>query len=419
MQVGGLDTLRPVDNLNAIPKPQTVVPIGGKEPTMSQPTHFSASLPRHVGIRLGAAVLVCFALLFFALSVPAAHAQSQPGTPNGTPSDQHVAPQGGGSITGTVVDRSGAVVVGAKITLSQPNQSTTQETLSGNSGEFSFANVPAGPFKVSVAAQGFASADSGGVLQPNDTFIVQPITLPLAANLTSVEVLAPGSKLAEQQIKQEEQQRVLAVFPNFYVSYLPNAAPLGSKQKFELAWKTTIDPVTLIVVVGIAGIQQANNQYGAYGQGVQGYGKRFGAAYVDTAAGTFFGSAILPAIFKQDPRYFYKGTGSGRARLLYAVANAFICKGDNKRWQPNYSNILGNVAAGGVSNLYYPANDRGAALTFESAAIGIGATAAANVLEEFVMKKLTTTAHAAPKAANPIKFSLRVKSEQPLPAAWD
>jgi hypothetical protein len=76
--------------------------------------------------------------------------------------------------------------------------------------------------------------------------------------------------------------------------------------------------------------------------------------------------------------------------MLYAVANSVICKGDNKQWQPNYSNILGSLAAGGISNLYYPARDRnGASLTFENAAIGVGATAISNLLQEFVIRKLT------------------------------
>jgi hypothetical protein len=142
-------------------------------------------------------------------------------------------------------------------------------------------------------------------------------------------------------------------------------------------------------------VEQAQNHFRGYGQGAQGYAKRFGAGYADTVAGTFVGSAILPALLKQDPRYFYKGTGSTPSRLAYAIANSVICKGDNRRWQVNYSNILGNMAAGGISNLYYPAQDRdGAGLTFENAAIGIGASAIANVFQEFVIRKLT------PKAAN-------------------
>jgi hypothetical protein len=196
--------------------------------------------------------------------------------------------------------------------------------------------------------------------------------------------------VAEEQVKEEEKQRVLAVIPNFYVSYIPNAAPLNAKQKFSLAWKTVIDPFTFVVVAGAAGVEQAQNHFAGYGQGTQGYAKRFGAGYADTVAGTFVGAAILPALLRQDPRYFYKGTGSTASRFAYAVSNAFICKGDNGRWQPNYSNVLGNLAAGGLSNLYYPEQDRnGAELTLENAAIGIGATAIANLFQEFIVRRLT------------------------------
>jgi hypothetical protein len=184
---------------------------------------------------------------------------------------------------------------------------------------------------------------------------------------------------------------VLGVIPNFYVSYVPGAVPLTTKQKFEIAWKTVIDPVTLVVLVGgAAGVEQAENHFSGYGQGAQGYAKRYGAGYADTITGTFIGGAILPSLLKQDPRYFYKGTGSTPSRILYAVANAVICKGDNGHWQTNYSNILGSLASGGISNIYYPAADRnGAGLTFENAAIGIGATAVTNLLQEFVIRKLT------------------------------
>jgi hypothetical protein len=143
-------------------------------------------------------------------------------------------------------------------------------------------------------------------------------------------------------------------------------------------------------VGGVAGVEQAQDHFKEYGQGAQGYGKRFGAGYADTVTSTFIGGAILPSLLKQDPRYFYKGNGSTGARALYAIANSVICKGDNRRWQPNYSSILGSLAAGGISNLYYPANDRnGAELTFENAAIGIGATAVSNLFQEFVIRKLT------------------------------
>jgi len=295
-----------------------------------------------------------------------------------------------GGISGTVVDQSGAVVAGARVRLTREDQSLNQEALSGDDGQFSFANIAPGPFQLTVTSAGFATQTSSGILRSGEIYIVPQIALAVAAAITEVQVGLSPTEVAEEQIKVEEKQRVLGVIPNFYVSYVPNAVPLTSKQKFELAWKTTVDPVTFVVNGIFAGVEQAQNHFSGYGQGAQGYGKRYGAGYADTVTGTFIGSAILPSLLKQDPRYFYKGSGSKRSRILYATANSVICKGDNGRWQANYSNILGSLAAGGISNLYYPANDRnGAGLTFENAAIGIGATAVTNLFQEFVVRKFT------------------------------
>jgi hypothetical protein len=303
-----------------------------------------------------------------------------------------------GTISGTVVDQSGAVVTGATVKLTATGadsdttkaQSPSQQVLTGDNGQFSFANIAPGAFQLTITSPGFSPQTSSGILAPGEVHLVSQIALTVASNVTDVQVALSPVEIAEAQLKDEEKQRVLGFIPNFYVTYDPHPLSLTPKQKFELAWKTTIDPVTFVIVGGIAGVQQAENTFSGYGQGAQGYAKRYGASYADLAIGTFIGSAILPSVLKQDPRYFYKGSGGTRARVLYAIANAVICKGDNGRWQVNYSNILGSLAAGGISNLYYPAQNRnGAALTFENAAIGIGATAAANIVEEFLMRKLT------------------------------
>jgi hypothetical protein len=295
-----------------------------------------------------------------------------------------------GSISGTIVDPSGAAVAGARVGLARDDQSTKQETLSADDGQFSFGSVAPGPFQLTIAKEGFTAQAMSGTLHPGENYDAPRIALVLAPEKTEVQVVVPRVEIAEEQVKEEEKQRVLGFVPNFYVSYVPDAAPLTSKQKFELAWKTTMDPVTFVLTGAVAGIQQANNVLSGYGQGAQGYGKRYGADYADSVTSIFIGSAILPSLLKQDPRYFYKGSGSTRSRFLYAVANSVICKGDNGRWQANYSNVLGSLAAGGLSNLYYPAQDRnGAALTFENAALEIGASAAANLLQEFVLRKLT------------------------------
>jgi hypothetical protein len=98
----------------------------------------------------------------------------------------------------------------------------------------------------------------------------------------------------------------------------------------------------------------------------------------------------MPSVLKQDPRYFYKGTGSKRSRILYALANSVICKGDNGHWQPNYSNVIGSFAGAGLQALYIPANDRrGSGFVVSSALIRLGETSLAGVLQEFVFSKLT------------------------------
>jgi hypothetical protein len=328
-------------------------------------------------LKSGLILLACASLSWTSLCV----GQTAESTPDPAP----------GSVSGTVVDQSGAVVARAQVKLASTGQaqSPDQETLTGDNGQFSFAKAAPGAFQLTITAPGFATQTSSGILSPGEVHLVPQIALTVAANVTDVQVALSRVEVAEAQVKDEEKQRVLGVIPNFYVTYDPHPVALTPRQKFELAWKTTVDPVTFAIVGGIAGVQQAQNTFSGYGQGAQGYGKRYGAAYADLTAGTFIGSAVLPSLLKQDPRYFYKGTGSKHSRILYAIANSVVCRGDNGRWQPNYSNIFGNLAAGGISNLYYPSQNRGAGLTFENAAIGIGATGAANLVEEFLMRKLT------------------------------
>jgi Carboxypeptidase regulatory-like domain len=296
---------------------------------------------------------------------------------------------GTGIISGTVVDATGAAVAEARVELTGSDR-PAQETVADATGQFFFANVAPGPFQLAVTAQGFATETASGVLHGGESFTVPQITMPLATVVTEVHV-SPAEE-AKVELHAEEQQRVLRVIPNFYVTYVPDAAPLAPRQKFQLAWKATIDPITVAVVGATAGFEQATNYYSGYGQGAQGYGKRFGATYANFLTSTFIGDAVLPSLLKQDPRYFYRGTGSKRSRLLYALGYTFFCKGDNGRYEPNYSELGGIFISSGIGNAYYPSTDRGVGRTFQGALIGMAGSSAANVLEEFIASKFTSRA---------------------------
>lgn len=304
------------------------------------------------------------------------------------------APQTGqqhtGTITGTVVDQTGARITGASVKLVREGETAGAEILTDENGQFFFPNVTPGPFQLSIGSEGLAVQEFSGNMHPGEAYVTPLIRLIIATQVTEVRVALSTEQIADAQVKDQEKQRVFGFIPNFYVSYVPDAAPLSPRNKFSLAWKSATDPVTFAAVGVVAGFDQAGDRWGAYGQGMRGYAKRFGASYGDVFAGTFIGSAILPTVLKQDPRYFYKGRGSKRSRIFYALANSVICKGDNGHWQPNYSSIAGNLAAGGLSNLYYPANDRnGIGTVAGTALIRLGETAVANIFQEFISPKVT------------------------------
>jgi len=300
-----------------------------------------------------------------------------------------------GTVCGAVMGTKGEVYSGVRVTLAfSGNQPSPARTLTTNDdGGFCFTGLPAGDFELTAASGGFVTQAITGSLGAGETFDAHDIVLPVAEATSDVRVTASQTEIAEAQLYEEEQQRVLGVLPNFYVVYDQNAAPLTPKQKYRLAWKSNFDIVTFGMTAATAGVEQADDDYTGYGQGTAGYAKRFGAAYGDAVIGTMLGNAVLPSIFKQDPRYFYKGTGGVRARAWYAIYNSFMCKGDNGHWQFAYSAIGGGLIAAGISNLYYPSDDRnGVSLTFENAGIGIGTSAVENLLQEFLIKKLTPRA---------------------------
>jgi len=329
--------------------------------------------------------IVCLLALAMAF-VTAKRAKAQADSSN---EGQQTIPEQTGTISGSVIDQSGVAILGASVRLSFEDQTAGQEALTDEDGRFIFSRIKPGPFRLTVSSAGLAPQTLDGVLGPGESPVFSSIMLTVATQVTEVRVGLTPVEIAQDQVKQQEKQRVFGLIPNFYVSYVPDAAPLTRKMKFELAWKSAVDPFTLTAIAAVAGAEQAGNQWSGYGQGLQGYAKRYGASYADVFAGTFLGSAVLPALLKQDPRYYYKG-GPKRGRILHALAGAFICKGDNGRTELNYSNIVGTMAAGGLANLYYPARNRtGLRLVFSTALIRLGEVSVANIFQEFVVPKVT------------------------------
>jgi len=336
------------------------------------------------------------------LSCGIAHAQtfvsvatspfSAPSTKTPSPAEVEEEPAAAkpGSVLGTVLDQTGSVAAGVVVHLTSQDRSFSQQIVTGNNGQYSFSNVPPGSFRLSVSAEGFGNQEFSGELTSGQTYLMRPIVISIATVVTDVNVAVDPVEVATEEVKEQEQQRVLRIIPNFYVSYRADAAPLTTKLKFRLAWKSSTDPVTILGTAFLAGLQQAGDQYPEFGQGALGYGKRFGAGYVDVFASTFLSGAILPSLLKQDPRYYYQGTGSKRSRLVHAVENSIKCKGDNGRWQVNYSNIAGSFAGAALSSTLYPTTNRGSFI-LSNGFIRLGESSLAGVLQEFVLRKLTKT----------------------------
>lgn len=367
------------------------------------------NLPRLKYDSLRIHATVACALLLLLVFPAAAKAQQQveqasvaneslPDAPQPQTEAQSVSTSGEASISGTVQDKTGAIIPGAQVSLTLRDGRTLQTVMSGANGEFALTKLPAGSYLLAVTAKGFATYTSGEIaLSAQQSYTIPNISLEVGSAVTEVTVL-PTEVIAAQQIRQEEKQRLLGVVPNFYVSYEKDPAPMTSKQKLSLAMHDTFDWTSFIGISVSAGIEQANNAYAGYGQGAAGYGKRWAARFGDGRSSDFLDHYVFASLFHQDPRYFYQGTGTKKSRLIHAVSSAFIARSDSGKTMPNYSYLLGTMVSGGLSNAYYPHADRGANLVFVNAGVGIAGRAGGAVLQEFLGKKLTKKA---PKSAPP------------------
>jgi hypothetical protein len=299
------------------------------------------------------------------------------------------------SIAGTVTDVDDGIIPAATVIVDGSAPSDHRRVTANESGFFELKDLhPAVSYRITVSAKGFADWNSSAVvLKPGQELDLTDIKLRISADIT-VDAVQP-EQVALEQVKAEEKQRVLGVIPNFYVVYDPNPMPLTTKLKFQLALRASTDVVSIAGAGLLAGIDQAANTPD-YVQGAKGYGQRFGANYADGLSDILIGGAILPSLLHQDPRYFYQGTGTRKSRALHAISAPFVAKGDNGRWQYNYSSIGGDLASGALSNLYYPQSNRGPGLVFGNALITTGGRIVNALAQEFVLRRLTTNTKSQP-----------------------
>jgi hypothetical protein len=301
-----------------------------------------------------------------------------------------------GTVVGTVTDVAGALVTTAQVTLTPDGGAEGEPAMpivvkTDGEGSFKFGEVPAGHFLVAVTAQGFQAATMEGKLLAGQYDELPTIVLQVGAATSSVNVTPlTNVELAEQDVKEEEQQKVFGIIPNFFVVYKDHPLPLDAKQKLELSFHGIIDPFPFVSSAVVAGVEQAANTLPGYNQGLKGYAKRYGATYVNFASATMLRDGLFPAVMHQDPRYYYRGKGTVKSRVLYAMSTAVIVKGDNGKNEFGYASILGNFSAGALTNLYYPAGSKnGLSTTLENGALATLGVGAGHVLQEFLFSRIT------------------------------
>jgi len=296
-----------------------------------------------------------------------------------------------GTIRGTVNDASGAVVEAAIVNLQAAGSSGQRTTLTDQTGSFHFSAVEPGAYTITIKAGGFADQTTKVSVISGENPPLPPVVVQIAPAISKVDVGLPPHELAVQQIHAEEKQRLLWIFPNFYVSYEPNAAPLTAAQKFQLGLRNLIDPEVILSDAAGAGIEQWRNTTDRqFGQGMEGYGKRFGVDYAATVTHVLIGHTLTQSVFHQDPRYFYKGTGSFGSRFLYAVGTAFVAKGDNGHWQPDYSDIIGGLAAREILSPLHSYTSRPGLRAFHGFLLGFSGRATDHLTQEFIYRWVTT-----------------------------
>jgi hypothetical protein len=193
----------------------------------------------------------------------------------------------------------------------------------------------------------------------------------------------PGSPV-QQDAEKKKDDRMFYVMPNYLtVDSQAQVKPISWKEKFAISAKGSFDPYEFTVVGIVAGIRQAENSSPGFGQGAEGYAKRYGAAFADQVDGNVMVGGLFPTILKLDPRYFQLGRGSFSHRFEYAISRIFVARKDSGGSMFNIPEFAGNATAIAISNVYYPAADRSWSSSLSGWGTQMGIDAFGNELKEF------------------------------------
>ena len=190
-----------------------------------------------------------------------------------------------------------------------------------------------------------------------------------ASPSNSGEVSLPDPAQAPQDEKDNSQgkqtKRMFGIVPNFAaVSANTQLPPLSTREKFSLAAHDSVLDYSSYTWTGILAAQaMALNSDPELGSGIVGYGRYYWRTFTDGVSGTFFTEAIVPAITHEDPRYYTLGRGGFFHRTGYAISRAFVTKTDSGGTSFNFSEVVGNGLEAGLSNAYYPPQERGMSQT--------------------------------------------------------
>jgi hypothetical protein len=294
-----------------------------------------------------------------------------------------------GDVLGTVADVNSDPIPDATVVLQGPaGDRLTAATM--DDGSFALHDVTPGiAYQIGVTADGFADWGSSVTVDPGQEKSLGEIKLRILTVARPINVNYSSKEIAAQQLKVEEHQRVLGFIPNTFVTYEPHPEPLTAKMKFHLAYKGLTHPTFFAFEAMWAGVQQASGTPD-YRPGAKGYGERFGANLASGGSEVLFGDAILPSLLHQDPRYFYRGSGTKKSRAWHAIIAPFVCQGDNGKLQPNYSQWGGSLISASISNIYYPASNRGAGLVFTNFGTSMGLHVVLGLAQEFILAKITS-----------------------------